>query len=93
VTVCTKTEFNRVAEQPKDPLVPLSFERDIRPLFREKDRSAMLKHFDLWWYPDVVQHQVAICSYLSNGSMPCDLAWEPNQVALIESWVAQGSQR
>jgi hypothetical protein len=29
-------------------LAQLSFERDVRPLFREKDRDAMLKAFDLW---------------------------------------------
>ena len=35
---------------------PLSFERDIRPLFREKDRTSMLRAFDLWSFTDVVAH-------------------------------------
>ena len=35
--------------QPQDrPSGPLSFERDIRPLFRDKDRTSMLRAFDLW---------------------------------------------
>ena len=38
--------------QPDSP-AGLSFERDIRPMFREKDRDSMLKAFDLWSYSDV----------------------------------------
>jgi hypothetical protein len=33
--------------QPDSP-AGLSFERDVRPMFREKDRDSMLKAFDLW---------------------------------------------
>ena len=32
----------------------LSFKRDIKPMFREKDRDAMLQAFDLFDYDDVV---------------------------------------
>ena len=38
----------------------LSFERDIRPLFRAKDRDSMLAAFDLFDYEDVVEHADAI---------------------------------
>jgi len=31
----------------------LSFEQDIKPLFRESDRRAMDFAFDLWDYQDV----------------------------------------
>lgn len=34
----------------------LSFARDIRPLFREKDRDSMMRAFDLFDYADVVEH-------------------------------------
>ncbi len=34
----------------------LSFERDIRPLFRERDRESMKRHFDLWSVDDVRAH-------------------------------------
>jgi transcriptional regulator with XRE-family HTH domain len=35
----------------------LSFERDIRPMFREKDRDSMLRAFDLWSHSDVHAQQ------------------------------------
>ena len=74
------------------PTSPLSFERDIRPLFREKDRSSMLKAFDLWSHTDVVVHQDPIASQLTNGTMPCDGAWSSDRVAVFQRWIAEGSQ-
>ena len=58
---------------------PLSFERDIRPLFRDKDRTSMLKAFDLWSFTDVVAHQDAILEQVRSGHMPCDGAWPAEQ--------------
>lgn len=43
------------------------FERDARPLFREKDRTSMLRAFDLWSYDDVRAHQDAILGQLAPG--------------------------
>ena len=37
----------------QDSPAGLSFERDVRPMFREKDRDSMLKAFDLWSHSDV----------------------------------------
>ena len=34
-------------------MTPRSFDRDIRPLFREVDRDEMEFVFDLWAYQDV----------------------------------------
>lgn len=31
----------------------ISFDADIKPLFREKDRDSMRRAFDLWSYADV----------------------------------------
>jgi hypothetical protein len=70
----------------------LSFERDIRPLFRDKDRTSMLKAFDLWSFADVVAHQGAILDQVRAGHMPCDGAWPAHDVSLLADWVAQGSQ-
>ena len=70
---------------------PLSFERDIRPLFREKDRLSMLKAFDLWSHDDVVTHQGPIASALTKGAMPCDGSWSSDRVATFQRWVAEGS--
>lgn len=67
------------------------FERDVRPLFREKDRSSMLRAFDLWSYDDVRAHEDAILGKLSTGSMPCDGAWPPGQVDRFQRWIAAGS--
>lgn len=71
--------------------VEVSFERDIRPMFREKDHESMLKHIDLWSYRDVQAHQDAILERLRNGTMPCDGAWPPEQVAVFQRWIASGS--
>ena len=55
----------------------LSFEQDVKPLFRERDRSIMLNvaKFDLWEREDVSEHSDAILARLEDGSMPCDQAW------------------
>jgi hypothetical protein len=68
--------------QPDSP-AGLSFERDVRPIFREKDRDSMLKRFDLWSHSDVQAHQDAILERLRNGTMPCDGAWPPERVAVF----------
>ena len=69
----------------------LSFERDVRPLFREKDRDSMRRAFDLWSLSDVQAHQDAILQRLGDGTMPCDGAWPPDNVALFQRWIAGGS--
>ena len=74
-----------------DSPAQLSFERDIRHMFREKDRNSMLKAFDLWSYSDVQAHQDAILERLRNGTMPCDGVWPPEHVATLERWIAAGS--
>jgi hypothetical protein len=71
---------------------PPSFERDVRPLFRERDRGAMLNvaQFDLWSRDDVAQHSQAILQRLESGSMPCDEVWPAEKVALFRRWVESG---
>ena len=69
----------------------ISFERDIKPLFREGDRQSMKAAFDLWSYDDVARNSDAIVERLRDGSMPCDGAWPDEQVALFESWMAAGT--
>jgi hypothetical protein len=79
-----------MTDQPGSPAEP-SFDRDVRPLFREKDRNSMLKAFDLWSLDDVKAHQDAILGQLRNGTMPCDGAWPPEHVATFQRWVGAGS--
>ena len=68
----------------------LSFERDIRPLFRAKDRDSMLAAFDLFDYEDVVENADAIVGSLRSGQMPCDGAWPGSQVDKLQQWIDAG---
>jgi hypothetical protein len=70
----------------------LTFARDIRPLFRDSDRAAMSKAFDLWSATDVAAHGDAIAARLGEGSMPCDGPWPAERVALFTSWLAAGAK-
>jgi len=77
-----------------DPLVitgePVSFERDVKPLFRERDRGAMSSMFDLWSYDDVSKNADAILGVLAGGTMPCDAPWDEARVDVVRSWVDGG---
>ena len=68
----------------------LSFERDIRPLFRAKDRDSMMADFDLFDYDDVVDNADAIVGTLRSGQMPCDGAWPAAQVDKLQQWIDAG---
>jgi hypothetical protein len=70
----------------------LGYERDIRPLFREKGVSAMSTVFDLADYDDVQANARSILAKLSDGTMPCDGPWPQNRVDLFRSWVDEGCQ-
>ncbi len=72
---------------------PISFETDVKPLFRERDRSSMEFAFDLWSADDVSQNADAILDRLKAGTMPCDGAWPKAQVDLFERWIAGGKAR
>ena len=50
----------------------LSFARDIRPLFRDRDIQSMQSAFDLASYEDVRTHGEPIYAVLAAGQMPCD---------------------
>ena len=69
---------------------PTGFETEIKPLFREKDRQSMLRHFDLWAYDDVSRYADAILARVQNGSMPCDGPWPQDKVGLFEQWIESG---
>jgi len=69
-----------------------TFENDVKPLFRERDRGAMLSvaQFDLWSRDDVAEHSQEILRRLEDGSMPCDEAWPEERVAIFRQWVGAG---
>ena len=69
----------------------LSFARDIRPLFRDRDVQSMQFAFDLASYDDVKTHGEAIYATLAAGQMPCDGAWAEGDVGRFRSWLDSGA--
>lgn len=69
----------------------LSFATDIRPLFRERDVSAMEFAFDLASYEDVRTNGEAIYGMLAAGQMPCDGAWAEEDVQRFRAWLDTGA--
>jgi hypothetical protein len=76
-----------------DAAAALSFDKDIEPLFRERDQRSMRFAFDLSSYDDVSEYADAILARLREGSMPCDGAWPKAQVDLFERWTETGKGR
>jgi hypothetical protein len=68
----------------------VSFETDIRPLFRPEDAEAMSWAFDLTSYADVREHAEDIYDRLADGSMPCDDPWPDERVEVFRSWIDAG---
>ena len=68
----------------------VSFEANIKPLFREHDRESMTWAFDLWSHDDVQAHAGDILQQLSSGTMPCDGAWPADRVAVFKRWTESG---
>jgi hypothetical protein len=75
-----------------------SFERDIRPLFTERDIHAMSKAFNLASYDDVKPHAAAIYDRIrgiGGAIMPPapprgEGPWPQNHVELFARWMAEG---
>jgi hypothetical protein len=70
---------------------PPSFERDIRPLFREEDVEMMSFAFDLSSYDDVREYAKDIYERVADGTMPCDRAWPAERVKLLRAWIDAGT--
>jgi CDGSH-type Zn-finger protein/truncated hemoglobin YjbI len=73
-----------------DPGETPSFVRHLKTLFRTMDRESMRFAFDLWSHDDVAKHAAEILKRLQAGTMPCDGAWPPAQIAAFEQWVVAG---
>jgi hypothetical protein len=48
--------------------------------------------FDLWDVDDVRSNANEILRRLRDGSMPCDISWQPDQVELFSRWIADGKR-
>jgi hypothetical protein len=70
----------------------ISFARDILPLYREFDKTSMMQTSgrDLTNYEDTKAGASQIYYKLESGQMPCDMPWEPPQVALFKQWMDDG---
>jgi hypothetical protein len=68
----------------------VGFERDIRPLFRERDINSMSFAFDFSSYQDVRANAEKIYGRLADGSMPCDGRWPAEQVQRFRTWIDTG---
>jgi len=72
----------------------VSFESDIRGLFRQKDINAMLAfgQFDLSSYADVKTNAEMILKRVENQTMPCDEEgkWPKERVQLFQQWILDG---
>ena len=68
------------------------FERDIRPLFRDRDLRSMSFAFDLGSYDDVRSHAETIARRTAAGEMPCDVPWSRERVQLFRAWMEGGFQ-
>ena len=67
------------------------FDQDIKPLFREFDRTEMEWAFDLWDYEDVKENASSILERLEAGDMPCDGEWKEDQIERFRAWVREGT--
>lgn len=72
--------------------MPLSFVKDIRPLFRDDPDVSAMKEFglDLSSFSDVKAKAQSIYETLQSGSMPCDEAWPAERVGLFKRWMDEG---
>lgn len=63
------------------------YERDIRPLFREKDMSSMSRASDLASYNDVRANVGRILRKLSEGRCTATALWPEERDDLLRGWV------
>jgi len=69
----------------------LSYAKDIKPLFRSFDIASMKRAgLDLGSYEEVNAAADKILSRLEAGSMPCDGAWQKNDIDKFRQWMTDG---
>jgi hypothetical protein len=67
-----------------------TFERDIRPLFRDMDVEEMSFALDLSSYEEVRDNAEAIYARLADGTMPCDSPWPEEDRERFRAWIDIG---
>lgn len=61
----------------------ISYETDVKPLFRELDRRSMLRRM-------APNNARAILDEVEHGRMPCDNPWPQKWVDRFRQWIADG---
>ncbi len=74
-----------VGEDGREPEV--SFERDVKPLFAELERMALLWAYDLWDYASVKEHAAQILERIEKGDPPFNGSWPEDRLATFRSWM------
>jgi hypothetical protein len=77
-----------------------SFQRDIRPLFTERDIQGMMKAFNLAKYDDVKKNAAAIYDRIRGIGGPVmpppppkgEGPWPQSRIELFAKWMADGFQ-
>jgi hypothetical protein len=69
----------------------VTYEQNIRQLFRDRDIQSMSFAFDLSSYDDVRANAEAIYERLAAGTMPCDGRWPADDVERFRTWIDNGS--
>lgn len=72
--------------------MPVSFAKDIRPLFRDDPDVSSMKDYglDLSSYDEVKAQAQNIYARLEDRSMPCDAPWPEEHLALFKRWLDEG---
>jgi len=74
----------------REPFENPSFEKDIKPLFRNSDVAIMKKlGLDLSNYEDVSNNAEKIYQRLADKSMPCDGGWSDENIQMFQNWLNQ----
>jgi hypothetical protein len=69
----------------------LSFEGDIKPLFRQFDIDSMKSMgLDLENYEDVKNMSNEILKRVEKGDMPCDEPWSEDKIDIFRRWIEEG---
>ncbi|MHB8398003.1 MAG: hypothetical protein ACYDCI_03620 [Candidatus Limnocylindrales bacterium] len=68
------------------------FQRDVKPLFRDRDRPSMAVVFDLWSYDDLRKNAAAIARMTEAAAMSCDRTWPRDRTRLFRAWLDGGFQ-
>lgn len=81
--------FSKEKKIPEKP----TFTKDIAPIFRPFDISAMKNIIDFTDYNDVRDNAEIIYKRTADGTMPCDGGWDRYKIELFRRWIDSGMEK